>query len=389
MLDKLDFYLMDSELAEEEKQIRDVVREFVKKEILPHIGRWWLDGEFPMHLIKAFAEMGLLGITVPEEYGGLGLNKRVYGLVARELEYGDSGIRSFVSVQNSLVIYPILAFGSEEQKRKYIPKLARGELVGCFGLTEADAGSDPGSMKTRARKTQGGYVLNGSKMWITNGSIADVAIVWAKDDEGDIRGFIVEKDFKGFKTFDVESKISLRASITSELVFEDVFVPEDNVLPKAKGLKYPLMCLTQARYGIAWGAVGVGMAVLEEALSYAQERIVFGRPLSHYQITQEKLADMLSHLTKMQLVAYRLADLMDSGRATFRHVSLAKRDNVRSAKWMAERARSILGANGITAEYHSMRHMANMESVETYEGTYEVHTLILGEYLTGKEAFRI
>jgi len=384
-----DFYLLDEELTSEERQIRDVVREFVRKEILPHIGEWWLKGEFPTHLIGVFGEMGLLGITTPEEYGGLGLSKRIYGIVARELEYGDSGIRSFVSVQNSLVMYPILTFGSEEQRRKYLPKLATGELVGCFGLTEADAGSDPGSMKTRARKVQGGYVLNGSKMWITNGSIADIAVVWAKDDEGVIRGFIVERDFKGFSTQDIKTKISLRASVTSELIFEDVFVPEENVLPNARGLKSPLMCLTQARYGIAWGGVGVGMAVLDEALSYAKERIVFGKPLTHYQITQEKLADMLADLTKIQLMVYRLADLMDSGRANFRHVSLAKREAVRTAKRMAEKARGILGANGITTEYHSMRHMANMEAVETYEGTYEVHTLILGEYITGVPAYRI
>ncbi|NPB04341.1 MAG: acyl-CoA dehydrogenase [Thermotogae bacterium] len=384
-----DFYLLDEELAPEERQIRDAVRELVKKEILPHIGEWWIKGEFPTHLIKIFGEMGLLGITTPPEYGGLGLSKRVYGIVARELEYGDSGIRSFVSVQNSLVMYPILTFGSEEQKRKFLPKLASGELVGCYGLTEPDAGSDPGSMKTRAHRVSGGYVLNGTKMWITNGSISDIAIVWAKDDEGVVRGFIVERDFKGFRTQDIKTKLSLRASVTSELILEDVFVPDSYVLPKAKGLKAPLMCLTQARYGIAWGAVGVGMAVLEEALSYSSERIVFGKPLAAFQLTQEKLADMLADLTKIQLMVFRLAELMDSGRATFRHVSLAKRESVRTAKRMAEKARGILGANGITYEYHSMRHMANMEAVETYEGTYEIHTLILGEYLTGIPAYRL
>jgi glutaryl-CoA dehydrogenase len=384
----MDFYLLDDELSEEERQIRDTVREFVKREILPFIGEWWLKGEFPLHLVKRFAELGLLGITAPEKYGGLNLSKRVYGIVARELEYADSGIRSFVSVQNSLVIYPILTYGSDEQKRRFLPKLISGEYIGCFGLTEPDAGSDPGSMKTLAKKTKGGYILNGSKMWITNGSIADIAVVWAKDEQGVIRGFIVEKGFEGFYTQDLKTKISLRASVTSELIFNDVFVPEENVLPYAEGLKAPLSCLTQARYGIAWGAVGSALATFEEALNYAKSRIAFGKPISSFQLIQEKLADMLTEITEAQLIAWRLADLMDSGRANFRHVSLAKRNNVRTAIEVARRARAILGANGITAEYHSMRHLANLEAVETYEGTYEIHTLILGEAITGIEAFR-
>ena len=384
----MDFYLLDEELSEEERQIRDTVREFVKKEILPFIGEWWLRGEFPLHLVKRFAELGLLGITAPEEYGGLNLGKRVYGIVARELEYGDSGIRSFVSVQNSLVIYPILTYGSEEQKGRFLPKLISGEYIGCFGLSEPDAGSDPGSMKTHARKTKSGYILNGTKMWITNGSIADIAIVWAKDENGIIRGFIVEKGFEGFSTQELKTKISLRASITSELILNDVFVPEENVLPYAEGLKAPLSCLTQARYGIAWGAVGSAMATFEEALNYSKNRIAFGKPIASFQLIQEKLADMLTEITEAQLVAWRLAELMDSGRANFRHVSLAKRNNVRTAIEVARRARAILGANGIMAEYHSMRHLANLEAVETYEGTYEVHTLILGEAITGIEAFR-
>jgi len=384
----MDFYLLDDELSEEERQIRDTVREFVKREILPFIGEWWLKGEFPLHLVKRFAELGLLGITAPEEYGGLNLSKRVYGIVARELEYADSGIRSFVSVQNSLVIYPILTYGSDEQKRRFLPKLISGEYIGCFGLTEPDAGSDPGSMKTHAKKTKGGYILNGSKMWITNGSIADIAVVWAKDEQGVIRGFIVEKGFEGFYTQDLKTKISLRASVTSELIFNDVFVPEENVLPYAEGLKAPLSCLTQARYGIAWGAVGSALATFEEALNYAKSRIAFGKPIASFQLIQEKLADMLTEITEAQLIAWRLADLMDSGRANFRHVSLAKRNNVRTAIEVARRARAILGANGITAEYHSMRHLANLEAVETYEGTYEIHTLILGEAITGIEAFR-
>jgi glutaryl-CoA dehydrogenase len=384
----MDFYLLDDELSEEERQIRDTVREFVKREILPFIGEWWLKGEFPLHLVKRFAELGLLGITAPEEYGGLNLSKRVYGIVARELEYADSGIRSFVSVQNSLVIYPILTYGSDEQKRRFLPKLISGEYIGCFGLTEPDAGSDPGSMKTHAKKTKGGYILNGSKMWITNGSIADIAVVWAKDEQGVIRGFIVEKGFEGFSTQELKTKISLRASVTSELIFNDVFVPEENVLPYAEGLKAPLSCLTQARYGIAWGAVGSALATFEEALNYAKSRIAFGKPIASFQLIQEKLADMLTEITEAQLIAWRLADLMDSGRANFRHVSLAKRNNVRTAIEVARRARAILGANGITAEYHSMRHLANLEAVETYEGTYEIHTLILGEAITGIEAFR-
>jgi glutaryl-CoA dehydrogenase len=384
----MDFYLLDDELSEEERQIRDTVREFVKREILPFIGEWWLKGEFPLHLVKRFAELGLLGITAPEEYGGLNLSKRVYGIVARELEYADSGIRSFVSVQNSLVIYPILTYGSDEQKRRFLTKLISGEYIGCFGLTEPDAGSDPGSMKTHAKKTKGGYILNGSKMWITNGSIADIAVVWAKDEQGAIRGFIVEKGFDGFSTQDLKTKISLRASVTSELIFNDVFVPEENVLPYAEGLKAPLSCLTQARYGIAWGAVGSALATFEEALNYAKSRIAFGKPIASFQLIQEKLADMLTEITEAQLIAWRLADLMDSGRANFRHVSLAKRNNVRTAIEVARRARAILGANGIMAEYHSMRHLANLEAVETYEGTYEIHTLILGEAVTGIEAFR-
>jgi len=384
----MDFYLLDDELSEEEMQIRDTVREFVKREILPFIGEWWLKGEFPLHLVKRFAELGLLGITAPEEYGGLNLSKRVYGIVARELEYADSGIRSFASVQNSLVIYPILTYGSDGQKRRFLPKLISGEYIGCFGLTEPDAGSDPGSMKTHAKKTKGGYILNGSKMWITNGSIADIAVVWAKDEQGVIRGFIVEKGFEGFSTQDLKTKISLRASVTSELIFNDVFVPEENVLPYAEGLKAPLSCLTQARYGIAWGAVGSALATFEEALNYAKSRIAFGKPIASFQLIQEKLADMLTEITEAQLIAWRLADLMDSGRANFRHVSLAKRNNVRTAIEVARRARAILGANGITAEYHSMRHLSNLEAVETYEGTYEIHTLILGEAITGIEAFR-
>ncbi len=380
--------MLDDDLSEEERQIRDALREFVKREIIPYIGDWWLKGEFPLHLVKRFADMGLLGITAPEKYGGMGLSKKIYGIVARELEYADSGIRSFVSVQNSLVIYPILTYGNEEQRAKFVPKLVSGEMVGCFGLTEPDAGSDPASMKTHVKKVKDGYILNGAKMWITNGSIADVAVVWAKDEEGVIRGLLVEKGFKGFTTQELKTKISLRASVTSELIFNDVFIPEENVLPYAEGLKAPLSCLTQARYGIAWGAVGSAMATFEEALNYAKTRIAFGRSIASFQLIQEKLADMLTEITEAQLVAWRLAELMDRGKANFRQVSLAKRNNVRTAIEVARRARAILGANGTLAEYHSMRHLANLEAVETYEGTYEIHTLILGEALTGIGAFR-
>ncbi len=382
-----DYFLIDELLSDDERLIRDTVRRFVDREVLPHIGGWWLRGEFPVHLIPQIASMGLLGANLPAEYGAAGVNNVAYGLILQELERGDSGLRSFASVQGSLVMYPIYAFGTEEQRRRYLPRLARGEVIGCFGLTEPTAGSDPAAMQTRARRVAGGWELHGTKMWITNGSLAQVAIVWAKDEEGEIRGFIVETDRPGFSAHEIKTKSSMRASDTSELVLEGVRLSEEAVLPEAVGLRAALMCLTQARYGIAWGAVGAAAACLEEALSYAQQRIAFGRPIAQTQIIQERLVDMLQELVKAQLLAYRLGQLKDAGKARYIHVSLAKRNNVRTALRIAREARSILGASGITLEYHAMRHANNLESVDTYEGTYDIHTLIVGRDITGLDAF--
>ena len=387
-VDYRDFFLLDEELDFEYRAIRDTVREFVDSEVMPIINEYWERGEFPTHLIPKIAELGLIGSYFPEEYGGAGLDKLAYGLITRELERGDSGIRSFVSVQTSLVMYPIYAFGSEEQRKKYLPKLASGELIGAFGLTEPDAGSDPSSMQTRAYRRGNEWVLRGTKMWITNADLSHIAIIWAKDEEGVIRGFIVEREM-GYQTQEMKGKGSLRASDTGEIILDDVVVPEENRLPKAEGLKYPLMCLTHARYGIAWGAVGIGISLLEEATEYAKERIMFGSPIARYQITQEKLADMLTWIQNASLVVYRLAYLDKIGKMTHHHVSYAKRYAVRAAKMVAEKARGMMGANGIMLEYNAIRHMANLEAVETYEGTYEIHTLILGELITGMDAFRV
>ncbi len=382
-----DFFLLDEELSDEYKVLRDSVRRFVDEEILPIIGDYWDKGEFPKHLIKKIADLGLVGSYMPSEYGGGGFDKLAYGIITRELERGDSGIRSFVSVQTSLVMYPILKFGSEAQKKKYLSKLASCEVIGCFGLTEVDAGSDPSSMKTRAYKKGNYWILRGSKMWITNADLSDIAIIWAKDDDGIIRGFIVEREM-GYKTRELKGKISLRASDTGEIILDDVEVPDENRLPLAEGLKAPLMCLNQARFGIAWGAVGIAQFCLEKAINYSKERIMFGNPIASYQITQYKLADMLTLTQNANLIAYRIAKLDLENKLSYYHISYAKRYNVRSAKMVCEMARSILGANGIMLDYHIMRHMANLEAVETYEGTYEIHTLILGEFLTGIEAFR-
>lgn len=382
-----DYFLIDGLLTDDERLIRDTVRRFIDREVLPHIGGWWLRGEFPAHLIPRIAELGLFGPTIPAEYGGAGVNHIAYGLILQELERGDSGIRSCASVQSSLVMYPIYAFGTEEQRRRWLPRLARGEVIGCFGLTEPTAGSDPAAMQTRAHKTAGGWDLSGTKMWITNGSLAHLALIWAKDDDGEIRGFLVETDRPGFSAHAIKTKTSLRASDTSELVLDGVRVTEDTLLPEAVGLKAALGCLTQARYGIAWGAVGAAMACVEEALAYAQQRIAFGRPIAQTQLIQERLVDMLQELVKAQLLAYRLGQLKDQGKARHTHVSLAKRNNVRAALRIAREARSILGAYGITLEYHAMRHASNLESVDTYEGTYDIHTLILGRDITGYDAF--
>ena len=387
-----DFYNLDSALSEEERAVRDTIRSFVDENVLPIIGECYIEGKFPKALIPQMAELGMFGANLPEEYGCAGLNNVAYGLIMHELERGDSGVRSFASVQGALVMYPIYAFGSEEQKRHYLPKMAHGEIIGCFGLTEPDYGSNPSGMITRAVvQKDGTWLINGAKMWITNGSTADVAIIWAKtgEDKSDksIRGFIVPTDSKGFSSKDQKGKLSLRASDTSELVLEDVRVGGDCLLPKSGGIKSPLMCLTQARYGIAWGAMGAAQACYEEALAYAGNRVMFGKPIGAFQLQQQRLADMLTELVKGQLLALHLGRLKDAGTFTPQQVSLAKRNNVSAATDIAREARRLLGANGILAEYSSMRHMENLESVYTYEGTHDIHTLILGQAVTGHSAF--
>jgi glutaryl-CoA dehydrogenase len=358
---------------------------------MPVIGEAYIEGKFPKELIPGMAELGLFGANLPEEYGCAGLNNVAYGLIMQELERGDSGIRSFASVQGALVMYPIYTFGSEEQKAYWLPKLASGEEIGCFGLTEPDYGSNPGGLITTARETEDGWVLNGVKMWITNGSQATVSIIWAKtgdvDDAKSIRGFIVPTNAKGYSARDQKGKLSLRASDTSEIHLNDVHVPKDAVLPKSGGVKSPLMCLTQARYGIAWGGIGAAMACYDEALSYSQNRIMFGKPIGQTQLQQERLADLLTEISKAQLLTLQLGRLKDAGTMTPQQVSLAKRNNVNMATECAREARRLLGANGILVEYHSMRHMANLESVYTYEGTHDMHTLILGQEVTGLNAF--
>lgn len=388
-----DLFNIDAALTEEERAIRDTVRAWVNERVLPIIGQCYVDGRFPSELIPEMAGMGLLGSNLPEEYGCAGLSSVAYGLIMQELERGDSGLRSFASVQGALVMYPIFAFGSEEQRRTYLPQLAGAGMIGCFGLTESDYGSNPAGMITRAREqADGSWILNGGKMWITNGSVADIAIIWAKtgelDDDKSIRGFIVHTDTPGFAAHETKGKLSLRASVTSELVLEDVHVSADALLPKSGGLKSPLMCLTQARYGISWGVLGAAMACLEEAVSYAKTRIMFDRPIGGFQIQQVRLADMLTEVVKAQLVSLHLGRLKDAGNFTPVQVSLAKRNNVNIATEAARETRRLLGGNGILAEYSAMRHMANLESVYTYEGTHDVHSLILGQALTGLSAFK-
>ena len=384
----LDYLGISDLFSDEELLVQKSTREFVDNEILPIIDKHFKDGTFPNQLIKKFGELGYLGMNLPEKYGCAGLSNVAYGLLCQELERGDSGIRSFVSVQGSLVMHPIYAFGSEEQKKYWLPKLASGETIGCFGLTEPNFGSNPGGMLTNATKRKDGYILNGSKMWITNGSIADISIVWAKDDEGDIRGFIVENDSEGFSAPKMSGKWSLRASITSELVFENVFVPENNILPNVKGLKGPLGCLNQARFGIGWGALGVSMELLDVALKYSQQRVVFDKPIAGYQMIQDKLVWMLNEITKGQMLAFQVGKNKDNGTLKHQQVSMIKKNNVWCARECAKLAREILGANGITDDYPIMRHMMNIESVYTYEGTNEMHTLILGQDLTGIQAFK-
>ena len=385
-IESLDYYSIEELLTEEEKLVRNSIRDFVSSEVMPVIEKHYREGTFPKHLIPKLAELGVLGITLPEKYGCSEMNNIVYGLVMQELERGDSGLRSFVSVQNSLVMYPIYTFGSEGQREKWLHQLASGQKIGCFGLTEPDYGSNPAGMVTKAEKVDGGYVLNGAKMWITNGSIADVAVVWAKLD-GVIRGFLVEKDFEGFSAHEMKGKHSLRASITSELIFQDVFVPEENLLPGSNGLKSPLMCLNQARYSIAWGVVGSMLAVYHTVLDYAKSRVQFSKPIAGYQLIQDKLVYMVTEITKAQLLNLQLAKLKDAGKVKHTQISLAKRNNVEKALEIARIGREILGANGILDEYPVMRHANNLESVKTYEGTHEMHTLIIGEDITGISAF--
>jgi glutaryl-CoA dehydrogenase len=387
-----DFYDIDSLLSEEEKAVRDSVRRFVDDNVLPVIGECYVEGRFPKQIVPGLAQLGVFGANLPEEYGCAGLNNVAYGLIMQELERGDSGVRSFASVQGALVMYPIFAFGSEPQKQHYLPKMAAGEIIGCFGLTEPDYGSNPAGMITMAREQRdGSWVINGSKMWITNGSTAEVAIIWAKTnedkDQRSIRGFIVPTKSKGFRAKDQKGKLSLRASDTSELVLEDVHVPKDALLPTSGGLKSPLMCLTQARYGISWGALGAAIACFEEASSYAKTRIMFDRPIGGFQLQQARLAEMLTEIVKAQLLCVHLGRLKDRGEFTPQQVSLAKRNNVHIATEIAREARRLLGANGILAEYSAMRHMENLESVYTYEGTHDVHTLVLGQAVTGLNAF--
>jgi glutaryl-CoA dehydrogenase len=389
----LDFFDIDSALSEEERAVRDSVRRFVDERVLPIIGDAYVEGRFPRELIPEMGELGVFGANLPEEYGCAGLNNVQYGLIMQELERGDSGVRSFASVQGALAMYPIYAFGSEEQKRRYLPKMATGEIIGCFGLTEPDYGSNPSGMITMAKEQgDGSWLLDGSKMWITNGSTANIAVVWAKTNgdasDRSIRGFIVPTDTVGFKAKDQKGKLSLRASDTSELSFQDVHLPADALLPTSGGLKSPLMCLTQARYGISWGALGAAIACFEEAVEYSKTRVMFDRPIGGYQIQQVRLADMLTEIVKGQLVSLHLGRLKDAGTFTPQQVSLAKRNNVNIATEIAREARRLLGANGILAEYSAMRHMANLESVYTYEGTHDVHSLILGQAVTGLNAFK-
>jgi glutaryl-CoA dehydrogenase len=382
----VDYLNMDSLLSEEELMIRDSVRQFVSEEVIPIIESYNRDSKFPLQLIPKMAEIGLFGPTLLAKYDCAELNNVAYGLIMQELERGDSGVRSFASVQSALVMYPIFTFGSQQQKDKWLSVLAKGEKIGCFGLTEPDYGSNPGGMITKADKVDGGYLLNGAKMWITNGTIADIAVVWAKL-EGNVRGFLVEKGMKGFTAPEMKGKLSLRASVTSELIFDNVFIPEDNLLPITEGLKNPLMCLNQARYGIAWGVVGSMMACYDSVLNYSKSRVQFSKPIASYQLTQDKLVYIITEITKSQLLNLQIGRLKDKGTLRFSQVSMAKRNNCEKALEIARMSRQILGANGILDEYPVMRHAANLESVITYEGTHEMHTLIVGEDITGFSAF--
>lgn len=382
-----DFYAIDDLLTEEQKLIRDSVREWVKKDLSPIIEYYAQRAEFPHHIIPGLAAAGAFGPQLPAEYGCGGLDYTTYGLIMMELERCDSGIRSTASVQGSLVMYPIYKFGSEEQKRKFLPKLASGEMMGCFGLTEPDHGSNPGGMVTNFTDHGDHVVLNGAKMWISNAPFADMAVVWAKNEQGKIKGVIVERGMEGFTTPETHNKWSLRASATGELVFNDVKVPKENILPGVEGLKGPLTCLNSARYGISWGALGAAMDCYDTALRYSKQRIQFGKPIAAFQLQQKKLSEMITEITKAQLLVWRLGQLMDAGKATPAQISMAKRNNVEIALNIAREARQMLGGMGITGEYPVMRHMANLESVVTYEGTHDIHLLILGHEITGENAF--
>lgn len=382
-----DFYSIDDLLTEEHKLIRQTMRQFVKREITPYIEDWAQRAHFPYEIVKKFGDVGAFGPTIPLDYGGGGLDYISYGLIMQEIERADSGMRSTASVQGSLVMYPIYKFGSEQQRKKYLPKLASGEWLGCFGLTEPDYGSNPAGMVTHFRDNGDHYLLNGAKMWISNSPKADVAVVWAKNEEGRIHGLIVERGMDGFSTPETHGKWSLRASATGELVFDNVKVPKENLLPGKNGLGAPLMCLDSARYGIAWGAIGAAMDCYESARKYAMERIQFGKPIASFQLVQKKLSEMLTEITKAQLLNWRLGTLMNEGKATTPQISLAKRNNVQVALEIAREARQIHGGMGITGEYPIMRHMMNLESVITYEGTHDIHLLILGNAITGIPAF--
>jgi len=382
-----DYYAIDDLLDEDHIMARDAVRDWVKAEVSPIIEHHSNEATCPQHLFKALGDIGAYGPSLPAEYGGGGMDDIAYGIIMQELERGDSGIRSMASVQGSLVMYPIYRFGSEEQKKKWLPKLGTGELIGCFGLTEPDHGSNPNGMVTNLVDDGDHYILNGAKMWITNSPVADMAVVWAKDPEGIVRGVIVEKGMKGFSAPEIHGKWSLRASITGELVFEDVRVPKSNVLPNVKGLKGPLSCLSKARYGIAWGAIGAALDCYDSALRYSQQRVQFGKPIDQFQLTQKKLAEMITEITKAQLMVWRLGKLMNEGKATPQQISMAKRNSCHMALNVAREARQIHGGMGITNEYPIMRHMMNLETVLTYEGTHDIHLLITGLDVTGLNAF--
>ncbi|MEZ5098766.1 MAG: acyl-CoA dehydrogenase family protein [Thermoleophilia bacterium] len=386
-MDPHDYLAIDALLDDEERAIRDTVRQFVRERVVPEVGEWFEKGILPREVIQELASLGLFGMHL-KGYGCAGASAVAYGLVCTELEAGDAGVRSACSVQGSLAMFAIYRWGSDEQKERWLPRMAKGEVIGCFGLTEPDAGSDPGTMRTHAKRDGSDWILNGAKMWITNGSIADIAVVWARTEDGEVRGFIVEKGTPGFSAPDIHKKISLRASITSELVLQDVRVPAENMLPGASSLRGPLSCLNEARYGIVWGAIGAARASFECALDYAKERIVFEKPISAYQLTQQKLSEMALEINRGMLVALHLGRMKDNGTLRPEHVSMGKMGNVRGALEVCRTARTILGANGITLEYPVIRHANNLESVLTYEGTHEVHTLVVGGALTGTPAFR-